>query len=158
MVRAPDYPNCQLTKTLLLGLRGLRAASSLLLIFICSVFYLPYMMIILNPSFCLSLAMKATIEKDHRIINVIFNASLFEVWCYKVTYHKREGRMGKRKRNGERRRIREDLAERLCIIVPRGHREIYLQILQTPNIANYFTSFDIMHASMTMLPKQYFYV
>ena len=85
----------------------------------------------LKSKFCLSLAMKATIEKDHRIINLIFNASLFEVWCYKVIYHKREGRMGKRKRNGERRRTREDLAERLCIIVSRGHREMYPQILQT---------------------------
>lgn len=85
----------------------------------------------LKSKFCLSLAMKATIEKDHHIINLIFNASLFEVWCYKVIYHKREGRMGKRKRNGERRRTREDLAERLCIIVSRGHREMYPQILQT---------------------------
>ena len=63
--------------------------------------------------------------------------------------------MGKRKRNGERRRTREDLAERLCIIVSRGHREMYPQILQTGLKT---TSFDIMHARMTMLPKQYFYV
>lgn len=130
-MRIPDYPNCQLTKTLLLGLRGLEAASCLLLIFICSVFYLPDIVIILNPSFCLSLAMKATIEKDHCIISLIFNASIFEVWRYKVIYHKREGRMGKRKRNGERGRTREALAERPCTIVPRGHREIYSQILQT---------------------------
>lgn len=130
-MKAPDYPNCQLTKTLLLGLRGLRATSCLLLIFICLVFYLPDMVIILNPSFCLSLAVKATIEKDRHIINLIFNASLSEVWCYKIIYHKRERRMGKRKRNGARGRTRKDLAERPCIIVPGGRREIYPQTLQT---------------------------
>lgn len=48
--------------------------------------------------------MKTTIKKDRGILNSIFNASLFEVWCYKVIYHKREGRMGRGKEmeEGER--------------------------------------------------------